>query len=68
MGLASMLVSCGYKMYFAKSLDKESFELIYNINANERIFFNKLSLNLPSDFDNSNYDKINNFHCIINLY
>ena len=45
---------------FAKSLDKESFELIYNINANERIFFNELSLNLPNDFDKSNYDKINN--------
>ena len=45
---------------FAKSLDKESFELIYNINANERIFFNELSLNLPNDFDKSNYDKIEN--------
>ena len=46
---------------FAKSLDKESFELIYNINANERIFFNKLSLIIPDDFDKSNFNKINNF-------
>ena len=45
---------------FAKSIDQESFELIYNINANERIFFNNLSLHLPDDFDKSNYEKINN--------
>ena len=44
---------------FAKSIDEESFELIYNINANEKIYFNKLSLDLPNDFDQSNYDKIN---------
>ena len=45
---------------FAKSIDDESFELIFNINANERVFFNKLSLKLPDDFDKSNYAKINN--------
>ena len=45
---------------FAKTVDQKSFELIYNINANERIFFNKLSLHLPKDFDESNYKKINN--------
>ena len=45
---------------FAKSIDEESFELIYNINANEKIYFNKLSLDLPNDFDQSNYDKIKN--------
>ena len=45
---------------FAKSIDEESFELIFNINANERVFFNKLSLKLPDDFDKSNYAKIDN--------
>ena len=45
---------------FARSIDQESFELIYNINANERVFFNNLSLDLPDDFDKSNYEKINN--------
>ena len=45
---------------FAKAIDEESFELIFNINANERVFFNKLSLKLPDDFDKSNYEKINN--------
>ena len=44
---------------FAKSIDDESFELIYNINSNDKIFFNKLSLELPVNFDEANYIKIN---------
>ena len=43
---------------FAKSIDKDSFELIFNIDADERIFFNDLSLKVPNDFDKSNYEKI----------
>ena len=45
---------------FARLIDNESFELIFNINANERIFFNNISLKLPDDFDKTNYTKINN--------
>ena len=45
---------------FAKSIDQESFELIFNINADKKIFFNNLSLELPNDFDENNYEKINN--------
>ena len=45
---------------FAKSTDENSFELIFNISANERIFFNKLSLQLPVDFDKSNYQQLDN--------
>ena len=44
---------------FAKSTNEDSFELIYNINANDRIFFNQFSLQLPGEFDKNNYDKIN---------
>ena len=44
---------------FAKSIDKDSFELIFNIDADKRIFFNDLTLKVPSDFDKSNYEKIN---------
>ena len=44
---------------FAKSIDKDSFELIFNIDADKRIFFNNLTLEVPSDFDKSNYVKIN---------
>ena len=44
---------------FAKSISKDSFELIFNINANEKIFFNEFTLELPNDFDRTNYEKIN---------
>ncbi len=44
---------------FAKSINEDSFELIFNINAKERIFFNDFSLKLPDDFDKTNYTKIN---------
>ena len=43
---------------FAKLLDKENFELIYNISAGEKIFFNKINLNLPIDFEKENYSKL----------
>ena len=43
---------------FAKLIDKDSFELIFNIDADKRIFFNDLTLKVPSDFDKSNYEKI----------
>ncbi len=46
---------------FAKSIDNNNFELIFNINANEKIFFNNFSLKLPGDFDKNNYVKINKF-------
>jgi outer membrane protein insertion porin family len=38
---------------FAKSIDlkENTFELIFNIEAGERIFFNTFSLNLPNDYD-----------------
>ena len=39
---------------FAKLINKEEFELIYNIDAKEKIYFNKLELDLPTDF-NKNY-------------
>ena len=45
---------------FARMIKQNEFELIYNINANDKIYFNKLSLNLPNDFEKENYDKVNN--------
>ena len=45
---------------FAKPIDQDSFELIFNINADKKIFFNNLNLELPNDFDKNNYKKINN--------
>ena len=45
---------------FAKLIDETTFELIYNINANNIYLFNNLNLILPDDFDKTNYDEIYN--------
>ncbi len=44
---------------FAKSVDKDKFELIYNIDANKKIFFDNISIILPDDFVLKNYEKLN---------
>ena len=36
---------------FAEFSDDGKFDLTFNINAGEKFYFNKLNLNLPSDFD-----------------
>ena len=43
---------------FAKLIKQNEFELIFNINANEIFYFNDLKLNLPSDFDEVNFVRI----------
>ena len=43
---------------FVKLLSSEEFEIIYNINANEKVYFNDLNLNLPADYTIDNFDKI----------
>ena len=40
---------------FAKLIDTNSFELIFNINSGEKVFFNNLELILPQDFDEKNF-------------
>ena len=47
------------KSSFAKLIKNDEFELVYNINANEKFFFGDLSIQLPADFDDANYNKIN---------
>ena len=44
---------------FSKLIKNNEFELIFNIDAGPKIYFNNLSLNLPVDFDVDNYDEIN---------
>ena len=44
---------------FAKMLNEKEFELIYNIVPNKKFFFNKISLNLPIDFDRANFEDLN---------
>ena len=44
---------------FAKKFDDDTFELIFNINANEKVKFGNLELELPADYDQDNFIKIN---------
>ena len=43
---------------FAQLLDDGQFDLIFNINAGEKFFFNDLKLNIPKDYDRNNFSKI----------
>ena len=43
---------------FAQLLDNGQFDLIFNINAGEKFFFNDLILNIPTDYDRNNFLKI----------
>ena len=45
---------------FAKLIDNNEFELIFNINAEPKISFGELKLNLPSDYNKNNFTKITN--------
>ena len=40
-------------------VNETEFELIYNIAPNDRFFFDKISLDLPIDFDQSNFKSLN---------
>ncbi len=44
---------------FAKLIDNENFELIFNIDANNKVYFNELNLKLPNDFNEQNFTNIN---------
>ncbi len=43
---------------FAKLINQSEFELVYNINANQKFDFGDISLKLPTDFDPSNFDDL----------
>jgi outer membrane protein insertion porin family len=44
---------------YAKLIDSNNFELIFNIDAGTKVFFGDLKLILPSDFDKNNFIPIN---------
>ncbi len=46
---------------FAKMVNDNEFELIYNINPGKKIYFNNLSMDIPTDFEVTNFSKINDF-------
>ena len=43
---------------FAKLVDDNEFEIIYNIDAFEKVFFNNIELSLPSDFTKENFEDL----------
>ena len=45
---------------FAKLINENEFELIYNINANDKFYFGDLKLDLPNDYEEQNFIKIEN--------
>ena len=45
---------------FAKLLSNNEFELIFNIQANDRYFFNDLDINMSEDYNKENFVKIFN--------
>ena len=46
---------------FAKLLNENDFELIYNINANEKFYFDNLKLELAIDYEESNFSDLKSF-------
>lgn len=43
---------------FAKAIRDNEFELIFNIDSKDKVFFGDLKLNIPNDFDKVNFEKI----------
>ena len=43
---------------FAKFINNTEFELIFNINANQKFVFNNLTLDIPDDFNKENFKEI----------
>jgi outer membrane protein insertion porin family len=46
---------------FAKIVEQNEFELIYNIDPGKKILFNEFKLNFPQDFNLTNFKKINEY-------
>ena len=45
---------------FARLINNNEFELIFNIDAKDKIYFGDLKLELPVDFEKENFENINN--------
>ena len=48
------------KSSYVKNINNEFFELIFNIDAGDKFFFNNIVLDLENDFDKQNFLKIQN--------
>ena len=45
---------------FAKLIEKDSFELVYSINAKQKVFFDKVDISYPDDFNDLNFKDLKN--------
>ncbi len=43
---------------FAKLIQENEFELIFNVSAGDKVYFNNLNLDLPSDYDQRNFNEL----------
>ena len=46
---------------FAKLVNEDEFELIYNINANQKFYFDNIKLELAIDYDENNFSDLKSF-------
>jgi outer membrane protein insertion porin family len=43
---------------FANYLDNNNFEIIYNISSGKKFYFNEFNLNLPIDYESTNFEQL----------
>jgi len=43
---------------FAKMINNEEFELVFNIDAKQIVYINKINLNLPEDYNKQNFNSV----------
>ena len=46
---------------FAKLINDNEFELVFSIDAKNKFYFGELKLDLPTDFEISNFQKLDKF-------
>ena len=51
---------------FAKLIEKDQFELIFNIDAKNKFYFNDIDLIIPDDFNNENFLKLEKLFAELN--
>ena len=56
-GFKNVIINSSY----AKLIDDNEFELIFNIDAKNKIYFNEIDITLPVDFEKNNYAEIYKF-------
>ncbi len=56
-GYYNVIINASY----ARFINEDEFELIFNIDAKNKVYFNKIDLNLPNDFETSNFENLFEF-------